>query len=359
MQFSIFIHSLRYLPAFVIPCLLVLNYRLEGAFTFLPLFYAFVVIPVGELLFSASEANISKNEERQYANAKLFDLILVLACCAHFACLAFFLVSIDQIPQFSVSWFGHVTAMGLMCGVFGINVAHELGHRKERYFQLFALAMLSTSLYMHFFIEHNRGHHKNVATDQDPASAKAGEPLFFFWFRSIFGAYKGAWKLENDRLQRKGFARFSLKNQMIQMHIFQGLLIVFIGVVFGASVLLAFLGAGTFGIFLLETVNYIEHYGLRRRVLEHGKYERAEVWHSWNSNHLFGRATLFELSRHSDHHFIASRKYQILRHHQKAPQLPTGYPGMMLLALVPPLFFRVMHPKINQNQPHEEGAIFK
>jgi alkane 1-monooxygenase len=136
---------------------------------------------------------------------------------------------------------------------------------------------------------------------------------------------------------------------MIQVHLIQALFIFVIYFLFGTLPLLLFLAAALQGILLLETVNYIEHYGLQRKALSEGKYERAQPVHSWNSNHVIGRVMLFELSRHSDHHYMASRKYQVLRHHDHSPQMPTGYPGMMLLALVPPAWFYVMNKRVRWN----------
>ena len=135
---------------------------------------------------------------------------------------------------------------------------------------------------------------------------------------------------------------------MIQAHIIQIFLVSIIYFLFGWMITIYFLSAALIGILLLETVNYIEHYGLSRNKLNENKYERAMPQHSWNSNHIIGRLMLFELSRHSDHHYLASRKYQILRHHENVPQMPTGYPGMMILSLFPPLWFYIMHKQINQ-----------
>ena len=126
------------------------------------------------------------------------------------------------------------------------------------------------------------------------------------------------------------------------------LLLTIIYLLFGGLITFYFLLAAVFGFLLLETVNYIEHYGLSRKQNENGKYERTMPHHSWNSNHILGRMMLFELSRHSDHHYLASRKYQILQHHQNAPQMPTGYPGMMILSLFPPLWFKVMHKQMEK-----------
>lgn len=148
-------------------------------------------------------------------------------------------------------------------------------------------------------------------------------------------------------MKKKGKPVFSIQNEMVQAHLLQFIFLVLIFALFGYPVILYYLAAAFMGILLLETVNYIEHYGLSRNLLDNGKYERAMPEHSWNSDHVLGRIMLFELSRHSDHHYLASRKFQVLRHHDTAPQMPTGYPGMMLLSLVPPIWFRVMNSKIN------------
>jgi alkane 1-monooxygenase len=238
--------------------------------------------------------------------------------------------------------------MGLLCGVFGINVGHELGHRVNVFEQTLAKALLLTSLYMHFFTEHNKGHHKRVATPEDPSSARYGEMIYLFYFRTIIFSYLSAWHIANEELRKKGKHAFSIYNEMIQFHLIQALLLGLIYWNFGGLITLYFLAAAVIGILLLETVNYIEHYGLQRKATGEGKYERAMPEHSWNSDHVIGRLMLFELSRHSDHHYMASRKYQVLRHHDHSPQMPTGYPGMMLLSLVPPLWFSVMNQKIKQ-----------
>jgi alkane 1-monooxygenase len=251
---------------------------------------------------------------------------------------------------------GRIFAMGLLCGIFGINVAHELGHRVDRFEQTLAKALLLTSLYMHFFTEHNKGHHKRVATPEDPSSARFGEPVYTFYFRTIVMSYVSAWHIANEECRKKRGTAFSVHNEMIRFQFLQIAFVALIGWYFGTSAVLAFLGAAFMGMLMLETVNYIEHYGLQRKLGASGQYERAMPHHSWNSDHVVGRLMLFELSRHSDHHYLASRKYQVLRHHDNAPQMPTGYPGMMLLALVPPLWFSIMHKKIKEWQQAHEVA---
>ena len=209
---------------------------------------------------------------------------------------------------------------------------------------------------MHFFIEHNRGHHKNVSTPEDPSSARKGEMLYAFWFRSVIYSYLSAWKIEQDRLNKKGEPFISYDNEMMRFQVIQLSLLALIWWQFGWLIMLYFVAAATIGFLLLETVNYIEHYGLLRE-LKGDRYERVMPRHSWNSNHVIGRIVLFELSRHSDHHYIASRKYQILRHINESPQMPTGYPGMMLMATFPPLWFYVMNKRVNNYQLNRSETI--
>ncbi len=227
-------------------------------------------------------------------------------------------------------------------------MGHELGHRKNKIEQGLAKVLLLSSLYLHFFIEHNKGHHKNVATPQDPSSAHYNEIIYFFYFRTIIFSYLSAWHIANDEIKKAGKKVWSLSNEMVQAQLIQIAFVVAIYFAFGGLITLYFFGAAFLGIILLETVNYIEHYGLQRKQLANDKYERTLPQHSWNSDHVLGRLLLFELSRHSDHHYLASRKYQILNHHNNSPQLPTGYPGSMLLSLVPPLWFYVMNKKIKE-----------
>ncbi|MEO6405314.1 MAG: alkane 1-monooxygenase [Ferruginibacter sp.] len=324
----------------------------HGIFTWLPMMHAWILIPVLETFIPASNRNMSEVEEDLARKNKLYDAMLYLIVVLQYAALFYFL---KQIAEPDLLWWerlGRIMCMGLLCGTFGINVGHELGHRNNKTEQAFAKMLLATSLYLHFFIEHNKGHHKHVATPNDPSSARLNEPVYFFFLRTIIFSYLSAWHIANDESLKKRGKKFSIQNEMLAAHFWQLLLLLVIYLVFGLLPLLYFLCSAFMGILLLETVNYIEHYGLQRRETSPGKYERAMPHHSWNSNHVLGRMMLFELSRHSDHHYLASRKYQILKHHDNAPQLPTGYPGSMLLSLVPALWFGIMNRKIEQlNNP--------
>ncbi|NJN26705.1 MAG: alkane 1-monooxygenase [Cyclobacteriaceae bacterium] len=331
----------KYFTVFTLPILAFFSVHLSGWLTFLPLFYAFGFIPLVELLFNPQNSNLSQEEESRFVQNPAFDLLLYAAAIVHFIFFAYYFIAHIPQPGDHIALVGNTVALGLMCGIFGINIAHELGHRKNRFEQLLAKLLLLTSLYMHFTIEHNRGHHRYVATNRDPASAPRQMTLYRFWLRSVTGSFVSAWKLENIRLSKKEKAKWL--NQVMWYVVIEFLFLAVIFYLFGLVAMLSFLAAATIGILLLETVNYIEHYGLRRKQINELQFERVMPWHSWNSSHILGRLMLFELSRHSDHHYLASRKYQILRHHQHSPQLPTGYPGMMLLSFIPPLWFKIVH----------------
>jgi alkane 1-monooxygenase len=227
---------------------------------------------------------------------------------------------------------GLTSAMGIACGVLGINVAHELGHRRTRFERILARALLCTSLNWQFYIEHNRGHHLKVSTPDDSESAHLNESIYAFWFRAVTTSYQAAWKLDPI--------------EMIIGTFLQATLAAVISFNFGSFALLGFFASAGVGILLLQSVNYIEHYGLSRTKTAEGRFESVKPHHSWNSDQILSRAVLFELSRHSDHHANALRKYPALRHFDSSPELPTGYPGMILLALIPRLWFARMNPKI-------------
>jgi alkane 1-monooxygenase len=333
----------KYLSPFLIYFGAIVAFRSSGLVVWLPLIYSWFIIPLLELLIKPDESNLSKAEEELAIKNRWYDIVLYLVLPFQYIALGLFLYNISHEPQNWIDLAGKTFVMGLLCGVMGINAGHELGHRVNRFEQFIAKSLLLTSLYMHFFIEHNKGHHKKVATPEDPSSARYGEWLYVFFFRSIIFSYFSAWKIAAREVEKKGRHVFSVHNTMIQFHIIQLVFVILILYFFGWPTMLLFLVAACQGILLLETVNYIEHYGLQREKINEEKYERAMPHHSWNSNHVIGRVMLFELSRHSDHHYLASRKYQVLRHHEDSPQMPTGYPGMMLLASIPPAWFYVMH----------------
>lgn len=343
--------ALKYISVYTLPITVVIAFTQQGIWTFLPIVYAFGFIPLLELLIPPQEQNLTEMEESAVLHDPIYDWLLYLVVPVQYAILIWFFFVVGDEGLARYEHIGLITAMGLLCGALAINVAHELGHRQVPHERFLAKLLLFTSLYSHFYIEHNRGHHVRVATEEDPSSARYNEVVYVFWFRSVIQSYFSAWELEAKRLRIAGKPIVSIHNEMIVYSVLQLAALVVIGYFFGITVLLSFVAAATMGFLLLETVNYIEHYGLQRKQVK-GKqrYERVQPAHSWNSNHVLGRLLLFELSRHSDHHFKADRKYPVLRHHTSSPQMPTGYPGMMVLSLVPPAFFKVVNPRVRKIQ---------
>ena len=324
----------KYLFAYTVPLAGFLGVHYGGAWSPGSIYVAFVILPVLELILPAGIGNHAAEEEEARSDSRFFDCLLYLNLPVLFGIIAYFLYVATTRELSGWETTGMVCNVGLLIGSIGINVAHELGHRNTRGEQLLAQALLLPGLYMHFFIEHNRGHHRHVATPLDPATSRRGQTVYAFWLRSVTLSYVDAWKLDAALM-----VRFSLV---------QAAYLLLVVWVFGLAGFWLALGAALFGFLMLETVNYIEHYGLLRKQNEEGRYEPVLPIHSWNSDHELGRIVLYELTRHSDHHYRSTRKYQILRRYAESPQLPAGYPACMLMALMPPLWFGVMDARVDR-----------
>ena len=248
---------------------------------------------------------------------------------------------------------GLALTMGVVGGI-AINTAHELGHKRASLERWLSRVALAQSGYGHFFIEHNRGHHVRVATPEDPASSRLGESFWAFLPRTVIGSVRSSWELECARLDRMGKSHWALRNDILGAWAMTVVLFAVLTVAFGTVVLPYLLIQAVIGFSMLEVVNYLEHYGLLRQKREDGRYERCRPEHSWNSNNVASNVLLYHLQRHSDHHANPTRRYQALRHVDEAPQLPTGYAGMIVLAWFPPLWRRVMDPRLLD---HYEGDV--
>jgi alkane 1-monooxygenase len=242
---------------------------------------------------------------------------------------------------------GLALTLGCVNGI-AINTAHELGHKRASLERWLSKVALAPTGYGHFFIEHNRGHHVRVATPDDPASSRLGESFYRFWPRTVSGGLRSSWELERERLQRTGDGPWTPKNDILNAWAMTVVLAVALLVAFGPAIAPYLLLQAVFGFSLLEVVNYLEHYGLLRATRDDGtgRYERTRPEHSWNSDNVSSNVLLYHLQRHSDHHAHPTRRFQSLRHFDEAPELPSGYASMIVLALVPPLWRRVMDPKV-------------
>ena len=331
---------LTHTAVLLMPLLALLGMGMGGAWTWALPILIFGIVPLIELFSTGSRSNPDSYEEAKRRSSFIYDGLLYLMVLMQWVSIFVFF----HYSGYFSGWefVGVVLSMGILCGTLGINVAHELGHRPDKLNRFLAKATLLTSLYMHFYIEHNRGHHQRVGTHEDPATGRKGEGVYWFWVRSVFGSWLSAWSLEKKRLSKKGVSIWGLQNEMLRYTLIQISALALVGFVFSLEILIAWILASIFGILLLETVNYLEHYGLERDQTDNGSYEHVHPAHSWNSNHPLSRVLLFDLTRHSDHHANPTRPYPLLRHFNAAPELPTGYPGMILLALLPPAFKYIM-----------------
>ncbi len=338
--------DLKYLAALSIPIVASIGLYFGGIYSFITPVFAFVIIPVLELIFPVDTLNYSQEESQSRLTNIFFDWLLYINLPIVFALVVYSLFIIKSHELETYEFVGFVISLGIVLGVNGINVGHELGHRQSTNERFIGKALLLPALYMHFYIEHNFGHHLHAATKEDPATARFNQTVYAFWFSSIIRQYLSAWKIQMKLLQNHHLSFLSVKNDMFWFTLIQTLYLHSVYLIFGNSgFVFAFFSAIT-GFILLETVNYIEHYGLLRLKTPSGRYERVKEIHSWNSNHVIGRIVLYELTRHSDHHYKTSKKYQTLECYDESPQMPFGYPTSMVLAMIPPLWFHIMNKRV-------------
>ncbi len=307
----------------------------------LPIALVYLFLPIFDYLMGVDQSNPPESAvpaleaDRYY---RVITWLLVPMLWAEFIFAAWF-VSSRELP-----WHGWL-AVALSTGVVGgfcINVGHELGHKREALERWLAKLVLAPTGYGHFYVEHNRGHHRDVATPADPASSRLGESIYRFLLREMPGAWRRGWALEAERMASLGKPWWSLHNDIVQTTLITAGLWLTLMLWLGIAVLPFLLLASFWANFQLTSANYIEHYGIARKQLADGRFEACKPQHSWNSNHIVSNWALFHLQRHSDHHAHATRRYQSLRTFDHLPQLPSGYFGMFLLAYVPSLWFKVM-----------------
>jgi len=335
----------RVLPFFIVfsvPASLAVGAVLGGAWTLVPLLLTFVAVPVLDLVLAPNHRNPADDAKHQ----AIFDLPLLLWIPVALGVTVFALARIGAGVFSSWEIAALIVSIGVVNGAGGINIAHELMHRKSKLHRAGAEILMTAVSYTHFCVEHILGHHRHVATPEDPATSRLGESVYRFYPRTVLGSLTSAWRLERARCAKKDIPWTSLRDRRTRYVLVLAAVYLGVGLAFGGLALAAFVAQGVVAFSLLEVINYIEHYGLVRRRLASGRYERVQPKHSWNSAHLVSNLYLFNLARHSDHHYLASREYDRLRHHEGAPQLPTGYAGMVILALAPPLFFRVMDHRV-------------
>lgn len=308
-------------------------------------FLVVVVIPGVDALLGEDRSNPPESAVEQLSADRFYRWCTYLYLPLQYAGLAFacWVVATGDLGWFE--WLGYALSVGTVAGI-AINTAHELGHKATKSERRLARIALAQSGYGHFYIEHNRGHHKRVATPEDPASSRLGESFWEFLPRTVIGSLRSAWELECNGLAHRSQRVLSRHNGVLMGWLGTAGLFAVLTAAFGWSVLGFLVVQAVVGFSLLEIVNYIEHYGLLRQVDERGRYERCRPEHSWNSNHIGSNLVLYQLERHSDHHAHPTRRFQALRHFEEAPQFPNGYGGMIALAAIPPLWRRVMDHRV-------------
>jgi alkane 1-monooxygenase len=349
------LQKIGFFTAFIVPSLVVIGFYLGGPWNYLTLVFTFILLPTLDQLRGIDTTNIPEKGVKQVGDDFYYRFVTYVWAFVQFIFLGWgvYVVASGGLQTIS-EWIGFTLSFALVTGGIGITVAHELGHKKSSLERFYSKALLMTVCYMHFYIEHNRGHHVTVATPEDPATARKNETFYRFWIRSVFMGYAHAWKLEAQRLQKENLPWFHPKNQMFAF--------TFLPVLFCLALTVAtlsfapawwivpvfFITQSVCAFTLLELVNYIEHYGIQRREISAGHYERVNPLHSWNASHILSNFFLFQLQRHSDHHAYAHKRYQVLNHYDESPQLPFGYPTMILIALLPPLWFAMMNNRLEK-----------
>ena len=347
------IKDLKYLMSYSIAVTAFIGILVGGPYVYLTVVYTFIFIPILELNTKEYLNEYSDDEKKSRNLDPFFDFLLYLNIPIVYG---IFFVSLNTLVHTnSISEIiGIILSASIVMATNGINVGHELGHRKSLFSRTCSKLLYLPCQYMHFFIEHNYGHHINVATPNDPATAKYKQNLYSFWISSVTKTYISAWKIQLKLLRVSKLSFISIKNDMIFYTLFQVSFLIFIYLNYGLIITIYSVFMSVVSFLFLETINYVEHYGLLRKINSNGRYERVKPHHSWNSNHTIGRITLYELTRHSDHHFKSSKKYQVLESIEDSPQLPYGYPTSILISFFPPLWFKIMNPLVEHHMGYSK-----
>jgi alkane 1-monooxygenase len=353
-----FLKKLGFFAAFIIPGLVVAGFYGGGYWNYLAILFSFILIPLIDQQSGIDTSNVPESEVKIVSEEFYYRFVTYVWAYVQIAFIFWgaYAASSGKLNT-TFEWIGFVISFSLVTGGIGITVAHELGHKKSKLERTYGKILLMTVSYMHFYIEHNRGHHVTVATPEDPATARKDESFYAFWYRSVFHGYAHAWKLERESLARKNYSVLSIRNEMIWFAILPILFCAALTFIFSWvhgrivwEVPVFFFSQSILAFTLLELVNYVEHYGIVRKEISPGKYERVNPLHSWNASHMLSNFFLFQLQRHSDHHAFAHKRYQVLNHYDESPQLPFGYPTMIILAMVPPLWFSMMNRRLEKWQ---------
>ena len=307
-----------------------------------PFIWVFILVPIIDLVLpylSKQDADLKENVLHN------FSILIILPCILFLIVFGLIVVSDSSISILVAAALG--AAVGMSGGSIGITTAHELIHRQNKYMRGIGVLLLVLCCYGHFRIEHVYGHHKHVATKEDPATARRGENFYFYFIRCVINSVISSWNIEKNILDKKNINTLSLQNRMLHYFVLEIIFLFIAFFVAGINGLVFVVFHSFVSITLLELVNYIQHYGLERK-MENGKYERFTDHHSWNSRHISANWSTFNLGLHAEHHQSASKHYPLLSQEEKIIEMPANYSIMLIMALIPPLWFFVMDKKINK-----------
>jgi len=347
MSFSYFQSPIPYYFGLILPVSAWVGLELGGLWTVSTLAIAFLVLPLADTLRGVdntlpSSEEIIELEQRWSYRIVLYVNVFVQTCLLVRACQVW-----STQTGLTAELVLQAVSIGIVTGGLGITIAHELGHRSIWWERLLGYILLTEVWYTHFIAEHTAGHHKNVGRNEDPATARLGESAYAFVVRSVVQSWLHVWKMEAARLCSKNRAPYGLGNRMWALSLASPVLTIAIGMIGGWHVAALFVLQSIVAFVLLELVNYVEHYGLERKEIKPGVVERFAPEHAWESRYRISNYVLFKLQRHADHHLLPQRRYQSLRVHDASPQLPHGYPAMLLLSLVPPMWRSVIHKRMS------------
>jgi len=329
--------------AYLLPPIIIISVFNRGWFTLVPIVVVFGLLPL--LDWMSGVAAIAR-EAPDLAFNTWFRLVTWLWVPVQLALIAWLVRTVPLEHLGPLELIGATVSVGATTGAIGMTFAHELIHRRHGYERAFGSILLASVTYPHFAIEHVKGHHRHVGTPNDPATARLGESVYRFVPRSVRGGLSSAWQIEQRRLWEREVGTWSVQNIMLRYAAAELAIYVAIAIAFGPVAVAVFAGQSLFAIAVLEAINYVEHYGLLRKKSSAYEYERVKPEHSWDSPNRISNWMLINLPRNSDHHMSAAKRYQSLELLPHAPRLPGGYGAMFLLALVPPLWFRVMDPRV-------------
>lgn len=329
--------------AYLLPPIVVISVYHGGWFAAVPVAVVFVILPI--LDWMSGIAPIPR-EAPGLAFNRWFRLVTWLWVPMQVALLVWLVRTVGQAPLTVPEIIAATCSVGAVTGAIGMTFAHELIHRRQVFERSLGNILLLTMTYPHFAVEHVKGHHRHVGTPRDPATARLNESIYRFLPRTVFGGLMSAWNIERNRLAERGAYLWSPRNVMLRYALAEVAIYTGIAAAFGPIALAMFAGQSLFAILILEIINYVEHYGLVRRQITATEYERIGAEHSWDSANRVGNWLLINLPRHADHHLTAAKRYQSLELLRHAPRLPAGYGAMVLLALAPSLWFRVMNPRV-------------